>query len=213
MYKHFIFIILSVFVISCKETKKSGQDRPISNVDSTLITDSSWGLINSNNNFEDIKKVYGQAAVKDERICGPECIDSIDVTILNPASKNEAIIYWQDSAYHKKIGFITSYSDSAEWHTADGIKIGSPINSILKLNGKPIKFSGFGWDYGGTITSYNNGRFEKSPIDFELDKRYQENDTSLALLGDQEFNSESPEVQKEIDKIIVRKISLSFYKE
>ena len=78
------------------------------------------------------------------------------------------------------------------------------------MNGKGIRFSGFEWDYGGTIISYNNGKFEKSPVNFELEKRYQENDTSMALMGDIELSSDSPEVQKEIDKIIIRKISLSF---
>lgn len=215
MYNYLICIVLLSFLISCKDTtNKSKAELPVSEVNYTLITDSSWGLIKADDTFDDIKKKYGELAVKDERICGPECIDSIDVTKLFPDKKGEAIIYWQDSFYHKKIGFITSYSDSAEWHTADGLRIGSPVGTLLKINGQPIKFWGFGWDYGGGIISYNNGAFEKSSIDFDLDKQYGERpDTSTALLGDQELSTDSPVVQKEIDKIKIRKISLSFYKE
>jgi hypothetical protein len=214
-----VFIGISVFVIlfACKTKGKGGgetnRNTTAITVDSTLITDSTWGLIRANVNFEELKTIYGSAAIKDERICGPECIDSIDVTKIFPDTKNEAIIYWQDSAYHQKIGFITSYSEGADWHTGDGLKIGSSVLDLLRLNGKAIKFYGFGWDYGGAIISYNAGKFEKSPVDFELDKRHDEKDTSMALLGDQEFNTDSPAVKKEIDRIIIREISLSFYKE
>lgn len=215
MFKIFTCIALSVLIISCKDDKKkaAGVDASVRTIDSTLITDTSWGLIKENTSFADLKTLYGAAAIKNERICGPECIDSLDVTKLFPGTVNEAIIYWKDSAYHQKIAFITSYSEGASWHTADSLKIGSAVSNLLRLNGKPIKFYGFGWDYGGSIISYNAGRFEKSSVDFELDKRYQENDTSMALLGDVEFSSDSPDVQKEIDKIVIRKISLSFYRD
>lgn len=32
----------------------------------------------------DLQAIYGVANVKDERICGPECADSIDVTRIYP---------------------------------------------------------------------------------------------------------------------------------
>ena len=208
------FLFATVFFYSCKNNKKENPDEdvvtPEVKIDSTLITDSSWGFINNKLNFSDLKVIYGEDNIKDERICGPECIDSIDVTKVFPGTKNEAIVYWADSAYHKKIGFITTYSEGSGWHTTDSLKIGSSVKELLRLNGKGIRFSGFEWDYGGTIISYNNGKFEKSPVNFELEKRYQENDTSMALMGDIELSSDSPEVQKEIDKIIIRKISLSF---
>lgn len=217
MKKLAICITLISILFACKgkgkENPKNEKNQNSVNIDSTLITDSAWGLITASTNFDDLKNLLSTSNVKDERICGPECIDSIDVTKIFPNTKNEAIIYWQDSAYHQKIGFITSYSEGADWHTTDGLKIGSAVANLLKLNGKAIKFYGFGWDYGGAIISYNAGKFEKSPVDFELDKLYDEKDTTMSLLGDQEFNTDSPEVKKELSKIIIRKISLSFYKE
>lgn len=47
------------------------------------------------------------------------------------------------------------------WTTADGIKIGTPLDSLVKMNGKPIDFFGFGWDYAGQVMSYNGGKLEK----------------------------------------------------
>jgi hypothetical protein len=212
--KKILFVLFAAtFIISCKEKdKKQAVDEkiiPEINIDSLLITDSSWGLITKTTNFEALQKLYGIKNIKDERICGPECIDSIDVTILYPDTKNEAIIYWRDGAYHKEIGMIRCYSDSAGYHTSTGIQIGSGITDLLKLNGQKINFYGFGWDYGGGIISYNNGKLEKSPIGFELDAQ---SEVDNNLYGDTELTTDMPLVRKAIDKIKVRLIYLSFYK-
>jgi hypothetical protein len=45
-----------------------------------------------------------------------------------------------------------------KWKTTDGIRVGTPLDSLVKMNGKPISFTGFGWDYGGQITNYNGGK-------------------------------------------------------
>ncbi len=213
MKKILFALFAATFIISCKEKdKKQTVDEkiiPEIKIDSLLITDSSWGLITKTTNFEALQKLYGIKNIKDERICGPECIDSIEVTILYPDAKNEAIIYWRDSAYHKEIGMIRCYSDSAGYHTSTGIQIGSGITDLLKLNGQKINFYGFGWDYGGGIISYNNGKLEKSPIGFELDAQTEIDNN---LYGDTELSTDMPLVKKAIDKIKVRLIYLSFFK-
>ncbi|MEN9547777.1 MAG: hypothetical protein RIR12_368 [Bacteroidota bacterium] len=213
MKKITLTIILICILMACKNKQnKAPQDekkQTINTIDETLITDSTWGLINATTQFADLKKLLDSTQLKDERICGPECIDSIDVTKIYYDTKNEAIIYWQDSAYHKKIAFITAYKEASDWHTSDGLKIGSPLIALLRLNGKAITFSGFGWDYGGAISSYQGGKLETSPIEFGLDKPYNEKDTSIALLGDQVLNTDSPFVKKELPSIIIRRISLS----
>lgn len=50
---------------------------------------------------------------------------------------------------------------SSSWHTAEGIRIGTTLDELVELNGKPIQFSGFGWDYGGAVLSFNQGKLEK----------------------------------------------------
>ncbi len=212
MKQLFIGIAIAAFLVACKSKDKEKEPaiNPSANVDSTLITDSAWGLISAATNFDELKKIFGEGAVKDERICGPECVDSLDVTILYPGTNNESIIYWKDSFYHKQIGMIDCYSDSAAWHTAAGIKIGSGMKELLQLNGKRINFSGFGWDYGGSVISYNGGALDKSKIHYNLDLI---GDNDYGLSGDTELHTDSVIVQKALDKIVVRKIGLSFYKE
>jgi hypothetical protein len=214
MKKILIFVCFIISFTSCKQKEKKEttveNEKPAIKIDSLLITDTSWGFINSKLNFSDLKVIYGEDNVKDERICSPECIDTIDVTKIYPGTSKEIIVYWKDSAYHKTIGMLLCYADSAAYHTSAGLKIGSSLKDILQLNGKKINFAGFGWDYGGYLHSYNNGTMEKSPISFRLDLM---DDSGTELLGDLELNTDMPAVQKKLDKIKVYQISLSFHKE
>ncbi|MBP6590284.1 MAG: hypothetical protein KAX45_02835 [Chitinophagaceae bacterium] len=205
----FLLAFLSV-AISCKQKDKSG---PATNVppvstDSFMITDSSWGFITAGMAVEDVKKTYGNANVKDERICGPECMDSIDVTKVFPGQPDEFTIYWNDTAYHRIITAIECYGDQARWHSADSIKIGSGLKDLLRVNGKKISFYGFGWDYGGTISSYNEGKLDKSNIHYRLEL-FEENMQDQSLYGDTGLESDLPAVQKVLDKIKVWWITLS----
>jgi hypothetical protein len=90
------------------------------------------------------------------------------------------------------------------------LKIGSTMQDLLQQNGQKINFSGFGWDYGGYIISYNKGALENSRIGFRLD--LVEGDTN-ELLGDTELNTDMPAVKKVLDKIQVYQLSLSFNKD
>ncbi len=199
--------------LSCTENKKgepTTQPTIKTTIDSSLVTDSAWGPITTKTDFTALQNSYGAANVKDERICGPECIDSLDVTKINADTPKEIIVYWKDSAYHKSIGMLVSYAEGSPYRTATGLKIGSSLKDILLLNGKKIGFSGFGWDYGGYIQSFNNGKLEKSPIQFRLDLM---DDTSTVLLGDIELNTDMPAVQEKLDKIKAYQLSLVFYKD
>lgn len=187
------------------EKKKDGLvDVEVPIMDSTLITDSSWGLIQKNIAFEGLQNIFGSANVKDERICGAECVDSVDVTIIYPGDKKEIIVYWLDTFYHKKIAFLKSNMPDAPYHTASGLKMGSSLADLLKINGQKINFSGFGWDYGGYIQSYNNGSLDKSPVQFRLDLTESDDNE---LLGDVELNTDMASVKKVMDKIKIWEIS------
>ena len=211
--KYLFLIIISISLFcSCKNEKKSPPDikTPEVKIDSTLITDSSWGIINSSSNFEKLQQLFGESNIKDERICGPECADSVDVTKVYPGKSGEIVVYWKDSAYHKKIDFLQTYQDKSPYHTAAGLKMGSTLNEVLKLNGQKINFSGFGWDYGGGIQSFNNGKLDKSAISFILDLTDYSDESLVGEIG---LDTDMPQVKKALDKIVIYFLSLTFNKE
>ncbi len=206
-------LLIAIIIYSCGNKDKKAipvAEKSEVKIDSTLITDSSWGLITKKTDFAGLQAIYGSVNVKDERICGPECADSIDVTRIYSEKKNEFIVYWKDSLYHKSIAFIETYLPEGPYHTANGLKIGSALEELLKINGKKIIFSGFDWDYGGSIQDYGMGTLQNSPISFRLGL---DEDAGTELSGDTEFNTEMPEVKKNITKIKISTVSLSFSKE
>ena len=95
------------------------------------------------------------------------------------------------------------------YHTANGLKIGSTLEALLKINGKKIIFSGFDWDYGGYIQDYGMGVLQESPVGFHLTI---DEDGGTELSGDTEFNTDMPEVKKNLTKIKISTLSLSFSK-
>ena len=208
------FIACVIFLAACKNKDKKQTTETVLTenkklADSLLLTDSTWGWIDGSTYFEALKKLYGESNIKDETICGAECIDSVDVTLVYPGSNREFIIYWEDSLYHKQIGMIRCYTPNAPYHTAGGLKIGTTLNELLTMNGKPIAFLGFGWDYGGGVISLNHGVLENSNVRFNLD--ISENTTGDdAVYGDTELNSEMPAVKKLLHKIHVSELLIPF---
>jgi hypothetical protein len=207
-------VCLAFIAIACNSKDKetpaipAGSKKPVA-TDPLLITDSSWGAITKTADFKTLVSLYGATNVKDDRICGPECIDSLDVTLLYPNQPNESIIYWKDSAYHKTIAFIECRGGNAGFHTAAGIKNGSGLSELLKLNGRRIDFYGFGWDYGGAITSFNKGALETGNIRYEL---ILQGDGADGLWGDIPLHTDMPVVKQHLDSMRVSELFLSFDK-
>lgn len=202
---------LSCLILICckqKDKKQSANNENKIAIDSTLLTDSTWGPVSASTNFGDLQRIYGSAHIKDDSICGPECADTIAVTKVYPDSTHEFIVYWNDSFYHKKIEMVRCYMAGAPYHSASGIKLGTTLTELLKINGKPISFSGFGWDYGGGVGTFGGGTLESSNLRFTLDVG--EGVSEDSLFGDRELNSEMPVVKKFADKIRVSELFMPF---
>lgn len=179
-------------------------------VDLVEVGESGWGAISEFTNLEELKAAYGEANVIDERICGPECADSIDITRIYPNTNKEVIVHWKENEYHKKVNMVECYAPNAPYHTVTGLGIGTTLKELLNQNGKKITFYGFGWDYGGYLSSFNGGSLDNTRLGFQLELAEQAWDNSL--MGDKEINTDMPAVKKNLDNIKVVKLTLSFGK-
>ena len=82
-------------------------------------------------------------------------------TTLYPGTKDEILITWKDDS--KTSIFDIHYSEDGKWNSTKGIKIGTTYDELTKINGKEVKFYGFGWDYSGAV-DWNGGKLEDSNI-------------------------------------------------
>ena len=76
-------------------------------------------------------------------------------------------VYWS-TAKRSRITQIVLRSPDAKWRTSDGIRVGMPVSELARLNGAPLTFSGFGWEFGGMIEEWHGGKLEKMPLPLTL---------------------------------------------
>lgn len=149
------------------------------------------GVATSQDTLTSLRQRYGAENVKDGDVPGAEG-EELDGWILYPNDpKRRVYIYLDDTGVHPSL--LRILDGESEWQRSDGVRMGLTLTKLVALNGKPIQFSGFGWDYGGTISNWNGGTMEKRkgmggltlcPPDFPEDK-YPDNYPS----GDAEFSS------------------------
>ncbi len=104
---------------------------------------------------------------------------------------------------------LTRYDDTQEkvvWNvpmkTLAGVSMKMSLKELEQLNEAPITFAGFGWDNGGVITSFNNGKLADAPFSITLAPMdYLDNQHPLIddkYVGDVLFSTdENPEVLEE----------------
>jgi hypothetical protein len=94
----------------------------------------------------------------------------------------------------------------SSWKTTDGITIGTSLEEVERLNGKPFDLYGFDWDYGGLVTDWKEGK--QSPY---LHLRFQLTEVGKipsTVLGETVLKSNDPVLRRL--KPVVAVIELSF---
>lgn len=156
--------------------------------DNTLIVPGqSVGPITTRTTRSDLVKYFGAANVKNASIYRGEGQSVPGTVVYDKDPKRRMEITW---APNKRVGDITISGSSSVWHTQSGIGLGTSLAELQRLNGKPFKFSGFDWDLGGRIQSWQGGKLEK-----ELKKVWPtlapgEKDNTAEISGDRELVSD-----------------------
>lgn len=208
-----IFFVCSIY--SCEQKQQTTQStlqdtaEPVSPspviIDEYLITNTSIGKISRSTTLANLENIFGKSNIQDTINYGDEGMDSFMVTKIYSNTPKELIIDWQKNKFHSSISRVDLNQENAPYYTIDSLKIGSKLEMLLKANGKKINFSGTSWDYGGFISSYNGGKYNKSNINFRLASA---EDASEKIMGDHELNKDMPLVKNNIKKIYISNISL-----
>ncbi len=89
-----------------------------------------------------------------------------------------------DSETYEEVG-------NNELKSETGIYLGMPLKELHELNGAPITFAGFGWDFGGNARAHK-GKLKDSDVNFMLDTEdYSDN----SMIGDIMFSTEDETVR------------------
>jgi hypothetical protein len=174
------------------------------------------GIIHAGTTYDDLVREFGKDNLQEDIVMVAEGTEEKKVTYIRKDDLiQELVVFWVDSAYHQKVDWVQVAQDKSRYRTRQSIGIGSSLSKLEEINGKPLSFYGFGWDYGGTITSFNGGFLDSMGVHYylHLDVSLPKNmDNTTFLMGDKELFSSDKNVSAWKDSIKVQTIEVSFTK-
>lgn len=127
---------------------------------------------------KDLNTIYPEAQISEGTDLFEEGTVERAYSILYPGTSDELLIIWEDqdrTDIHQ-----LRFDKNGRWQTNNGIKVGTSYEDLERINGKPIKFYGFGWDYSGAV-DWNGGKLANSNVRVFLAP---ENTPSNKFIGD-----------------------------
>ncbi len=217
--KNIVFILASLlFLMSCQSSHEENNQQTMNSTKTENIS-SEW-ILNDLLKYKDanaLKEKFGEKNVVTDTIWGPEGEFEIGTTLF-PGTINEVRIKWHDAEKQANmssasiyVGYydkIDKYDFGSQWKTKEGVYLGMPLEELIKLNGKPIKFYGFGWDYSGLVQSFENGSLQdKMRISLIYTSNISEKDY-LEIIGDKIISTENINLSKY--KFVVASLEVLF---
>lgn len=164
---------------------------------------------------EDLERRFGKENVKDGDIYVGEG-SSEPGTLLFPGDAEKEIgIIWRGSGGRKHPATVRTFvhfeqraSDHYEevaqrttaWKGPGGITIGTDLKAVERLNRRPFRLTGFGWDGSGTVLSWGGGRLASEGSGCYLMLRFTPPEQMIPetkpVTGSEIFSSGHPAMQK-----------------
>jgi hypothetical protein len=163
-----------------------------------------------------LRRIYGADNVREGEVPGAEGEVFHGVILFPQDATRRAYVYFQDEDTLTGLSMIEVTDAESRWKLDTGVRIGMPLPELVALNGKPVKFFGFDWDYGGHITDWHGGKL--APKDGEAIRRIRldirestdGHPGDAYPTGEGEFVSDDRHYPKMGDIVIVGELSVSF---
>jgi hypothetical protein len=163
--------------------------------------------------IEQLERRFGKQNVRIGAVPGAEGETSRGAILFPDDPTRRAYLYFEDSQKLAGLQLLRVFDEGSRWRLDNGIGLGTPLSKLVALNGKPIRFLGLDWDYGGAISDWGGGRLDPGhdPIrrNLTLGARADIGDRPYPM-GDSEFASDDPKYPDLGTDLVVDGISVSF---
>lgn len=211
---------LLIWATACQQ--KSGEQQNTPAADTTahaqadapgLVVDCQhFGPVDYNDSPDDLARKFGAENLRTDSAFAEGSFVTL-YTTLWPGQPKQLEIYWvEDMPPFKHISRIETAMPESPYHLPNGIRVGSTLDELTQLNGQPITFSGFGWDFGGIIQQFNGGNIATAYPCFGgvldvADPEAFNADDGAQVSGDQELRSDA-EVFKRV-KVTLQRFAIN----
>jgi len=163
------------------------------------------GAITPRMSENDLRRIYGRRNVRSTKVSLGEG-EYEPGTVIYPNDPHRMIeITWKDAGRKRYPKRFQVTGERSVWSTLEGVGLGTRLKELERINGKPFVLAGFGWDYEGTVVSWEGGK---------LAEKFEKNDRVVILrlndqtghglpeaeagsvLGDRDFPSTNQVMQK-----------------
>jgi len=162
------------------------------------------GFINRSSSETDLIQHFGAKNVKWGQMNIGEGEQEPATILFSDDPESRIAISWHDADKRVYPSRVQLDGGKSHWHTSGRITLGTTLKEIETLNAGPFTMYGFGWDYDGTVSSWDNGKLEEplrkkghvilrlipSGSDVEASPEYQ------SVLGERAYSSANPAMQK-----------------
>lgn len=89
----------------------------------------------------------------------------------------------------QRLATVSVVDAGTQWRGSEGYTIGTSLADVERMNGRTFQLYGFGWDYGGWVSNWNQGALHYAPTcraQMQFAPRGRED---VNAMGDREFPS------------------------
>ncbi len=173
------------------------------------------GDIVATTRLSDLRALYGASNVVAGEVPGAEGETAQGAILFPEDAARRAYLYLDGD----RVQSVRVSDQPSSWKLDNGIGIGTPLAELVARNGRPIRFYGMEWDYGGTISDWGGGALDPvgsagsgEPAVFRriaLSTREDIGETRYPL-GDGEFSSTDKAYPTLGKDLVVGEIGVSF---
>ncbi len=213
---HFILLFCIATLFSCekkqgnfKEKLSATQDSIVKNsypdslLDVTVVAGKKFGVLHNKISHDDLQKIYGENQIRVYR-------DTLRgrfyaTTVLFEGQNNELQIVWHNEELLQYPNMCYFKHPKATWQADKGIKIGTKLSELIKLNEAPIEFIGFGNQMEGGLVQFKEGKLKDFGKYYTVFLGYDSKENpniDSSLLGSATFSSHASVLKKLEIKIV-----------
>lgn len=171
---------------------------PVAQADSEflIVPDVQVGPITKDSTEASIRKAFGDAQVKPEKLYVGDGQELPGLAIYPDDPEKRVEVIWQEEN-PSKIAFVQIQGERSKWKTKEGVTLGTSLAELEKLNGRAFDLFGLGWDFGGTVVDWKGGNLDALQVRVAdpADTQLSQEETST-ISGDQTISSDTPALKK-----------------
>jgi hypothetical protein len=165
-----------------------------------LIVPGRSGPVTTGTSEADLRQRYGASAIKSTPIELGEGETAPGTVLFADDSLRRLEVVWQDTLQRRRPARLILRGSRSQWQLGRGISLGTSLQELERLNGRPFTLAGFGWDYAGVVTDWKGGALDNAlaGVKLYLDPGPAQHEFAAysQVLGDRDYSSALPPMQQ-----------------